>query len=303
MAGLVPPGTPIAVVAPSHAYDPDRFEAGLRIARERGDDLRPLPGLLQPHRYFAARTPHRLAQLVEALADDQYGAVWIARGGSGLTQLLEWLPYDRLPKRPVIGFSDVVALLIALATRVGSPGIHGPVVHSLPLTDQASLDHLFDLLEGRPVAPLEGHTWIDGEASGPLVGGNLCMLASIAGTPYQLDARGAILVLEDVTEAPYRIERSLQQLRSAGVLDGVRGVAVGSFTDCEPPPGATWSLREVLLDHLGPLEVPVVGSLPIGHGPANRAFPWGATATLAGGRLSWVAQGPPVPPTPAPEIS
>jgi muramoyltetrapeptide carboxypeptidase len=287
MAGLVPPGTPIAVVAPAHAYDPDRFEAGLRIARERGHDLRPLPGLLQPHRYFAAPAPHRLAQLVEALTDDQYGAVWIVRGGSGVTQLLEWLPYTRLPKRAVIGFSDVVALLVALTSRVGSPVVHGPVVHSLSLTDEASLDHLFDLLEGRPVAPLVGQMWVDGEASGALVGGNLCTLAAMAGTRFQLDAHGAILVLEEVTEAPYRIERNLQQLRSAGVLDGVAGVAVGTFLDCDPPAGAAWSLREVLLDHLGPLGVPVVGGLPIGHGPANRAFPWGVEATLAGGRLTW----------------
>jgi len=303
MGGLVPPGTPIAVVAPGHAYDPDRFEAGLRIARARGHDLRPLPGLLQPHRYYAAPTPHRLAQLVEALSDDRYGAVWIVRGGSGITQLLEWLPYDRLPRRSVIGFSDVVALLIALAARVGSPVIHGPVVHSLPVTDQASLDHLFDLLEGRPVAPLEGHTWIDGEATGPLVGGNLCTLAATAGTPFQLDARGAILVLEEVTETPYRIERTLQQLRSAGVFDEVAGIAVGTFSGCDPPPGAEWDLREVLLDHLGPLEVPVVGSLPIGHGPANRAFPWGAAATLAQGRLSWVDPMTPGSVDPSPEVS
>jgi len=303
MAGLVHPGTPIAVVAPSHAYDPDRFEAGLHIARARGHDLRPLPGLLQPHRYFSAPAPHRLAQLVEALSDDQYGAVWIARGGSGLTQLVEWLPYDRLPRRPIIGFSDVVTLLMALTSRVGSPGIHGPVVHSLPLTDEASLDHLFDLLEGRPMAPLEGHMWVDGEASGPLVGGNLCMLAATAGTQFQLDARGAILVLEEVAEAPYRIERSLQQLRSAGILDEVAGVAVGTFLDCEPPPEATWDLREVLLDYLGPLEVPVVGALPIGHGPANRAFPWGVSATLAGGRLSWGDQGRLGPATPSREVS
>jgi muramoyltetrapeptide carboxypeptidase len=93
--------------------------------------------------------------------------------------------------------------------------------------------------------------------------------------------------LEEVTEAPYRIERNLQQLHAAGVFDGVVGVAVGTLLDCDPPPGAAWSLREVLLDHLGPLEVPVVGALPIGHGPENRAFPWGVQATLSGGRLHW----------------
>lgn len=284
---LVPPGTPIAVVAPSHAYDPQRLEQGIAIARDRGHDLHPLPDLLQPHRYFAAPPERRLTDLVTALSDPAFGAVWIARGGSGLMHLLGDLPYHRLPRRPVIGFSDVVALHVALASRVGSPVIHGPVLHSLPITDEPSIDHLFALLEGRPVAALAGEAWIDGRAEGPLVGGNLTLLASTCGTAFQLDARGAVLVLEDIGEHPYRIDRSLQQIGMAGVLDGVAGVAVGTFVGCDPDEGADWTMRDVLLEHLEPLGVPVVGGLPIGHGERNRAFPWGARAALVEGTLSW----------------
>jgi muramoyltetrapeptide carboxypeptidase len=145
---------------------------------------------------------------------------------------------------------------------------------------------LFALLEGADRFLLEGEAWVNGSAEGPLVGGNLTLLASLCGTRHQLDARGAILVLEDFAEAPYRIDRMLQQLRSARALDGIHGVVLGDFVKCDPPAGATWGLRDVLLDHLGSLGVPVLAGLPIGHGERNRAFVWGARARLHGPTLS-----------------
>ena len=128
---------------------------------------------------------------------------------------------------------------------------------------------------------------VDGTATGPLVGGNLCMLAVTCGTPFQLDARGGILVLEEVAEHPYKVDRMLQQLADAGVLDEIRGVALGSFTGCEAPAGADWSLQDVLDEHLAGRGVPVVAGLPIGHGPHNHAWPVRATGRLQGGQLGW----------------
>lgn len=285
MSALIAPGTPIAVVAPCGVHDPGRFQAGLEIARAAGHDLRPFPDLLRPHRYLASPDDQRLAQLREALTDPGYGAVWIARGGYGLTRLLDRLDLEGLPRKPVIGFSDVTALHTALHQAGLGPAIHGPVVHSLPVTDAASQAHLWDLLAGRSVEALVGEPWVGGEARGPLVGGNLCLLAAGCGTRYQLDARGAILVLEDVGEVPFRLDRMLQQLRSAGVLDGVVGVAFGRFVQCNPPDGATWTLRDVLLEAVADLGVPVVGELPIGHGAENRAFVVGSPARLSEGRL------------------
>ena len=124
-----------------------------------------------------------------------------------------------------------------------------------------------------------------GECTGPVLGGNLAVLAALCGTPWQLDARNAILVLEEVGEPAYRIDRLLQQLRDAGVFDRVAGVAVGQLVDCRVPKDATFTLRDVFLDHLVQLRVPAVGGLPIGHGPANRAFVWGTEGTLRDGRL------------------
>lgn len=161
------------------------------------------------------------------------------------------------------------------------------MLHTLVDTDAASLDQLFDLLAGEPVEPLQGETWVEGEATGWLCGGNLCMLAATAGTRHQLRARDAIVILEEVDEVPYRVDRLMQQCLSAGVFDGVRGVALGSFTNCSPPADASWTLRDVLMDHLAPLGVPVLAGLPVGHGSENHAFPWGVPARIAGGSLSW----------------
>jgi len=284
---LIQPGTPIAVVAPSGAYDPERLERGLDILRSRGHDPRPLPGLETRWRYLAGPDEHRSAQLHEALTSEAYGAVWIARGGSGLTRILDTLPWQDLPQRPVVGFSDITALFCAL-DRVGAgPLIHGPVVHSLSITDTDSLDHLFALLEGRPLSALAGVSWVDGEARGRLLGGNICVLAATCGTPWQLDARDSILVLEEVGEPAYRLDRLLQQLKSAGVFKGVRGVAVGQLHHCRVPDGATYAIEDIVRDHLASLGVPVVGGLPIGHAGANHAFPWGVEATLGSGQLSW----------------
>jgi muramoyltetrapeptide carboxypeptidase len=286
MSPLLPDDAHIAVVAPSGIHGVERFEAGLAIAREHGLHLHPYPELLKPHRYLAGSDDHRAHQLLDALTDPRWDAVWISRGGYGITRILDRIRPEALPPRTVIGFSDVTALFAALHPHVG-PLVHGPVVHSLPGTDRASVEHLFSLLAGHPVPALNGQTWVHGEAEGWLCGGNLCMLATLCGTPWQLDTRGAIVVLEDVGEPAYRIDRMLQQLVSAGGLDGVAGVAVGRFVHCRLPDDADWALSDVILDHLEPLGVPVVGDLPIGHGPDNHAFPWGARAHLAHGRLAW----------------
>jgi muramoyltetrapeptide carboxypeptidase len=265
MTAIVEPGTPIAVIAPAGIFQRPLFETGLAIARRHGHDLRPLPDLLQPHRYLAGTDAHRLAQLVEAMTSPEYGAVWLARGGYGITRLIDHLP-EKLPRRPLIGFSDATALFCALPDH---PHVHGPVIHSLEMTDAASRRHLFALLAGEPVPPMRGNEIVAGRARGRLLGGNLCLLAATCGTRHQLDATGAILVIEEVGEPAYR----------------VAGVAVGELVRCGPPDGPMLA-REVLLEDLARLGVPMVADLPIGHGPANRAWRWGGRAVLDHGTLT-----------------
>ena len=283
----------IAVVAPGHIFNEDRLRAGLDLIREAGFQAEPLPDLLRPHRYFAAPDEHRAAHLVEALTSEDWDAVWMARGGSGMTRLLARLDQTRLrADRPVLGFSDASALFCAMHARGAGPLLHAPVVHSLANTEPADREALWALLRGEPATPLYGEPWAAGTADGWLCGGNLAVIAAVCGTPWQLDARGAILVLEDVGEAPFRIDRMLQQLASSGVFDGVAGVAVGILDGCNPPAGATWTLKEIFLEHLGPLGIPVLGEVPVGHGTRNRPFPWHATAHIEGSTLSWTAAGP-----------
>ena len=285
MTALVPTSARILAVAPSHAFDETRLAAGLEIVRAHGHTIDVMPNALQPHRYFAGSDTHRRDQLVHALTSSEVDAVWMIRGGSGMNRLLADLPWDSLPARPLIGFSDTTPLLEALRIRGEGRGIHGPVLHSLPVTSEESIAHLFALLAGDSLPPLTGETWVSGAAEGPIVGGNLCTLTSSCGTPFQLSSEGAIVVLEEIGEHPYRIDRLLIQCRDSGSFDGVAGFAIGSFTGCEPPPSATYTLRDMLREVLEPLGVPIVGNLPIGHGPDNHAFEVGASARLFEGAL------------------
>jgi muramoyltetrapeptide carboxypeptidase len=200
--------------------------------------------------------------------------------------LLDEIPWDQVVKaRPVIGFSDATALLLALARR-GIESIHGPVLTSLAdglqgLTEASLQAMIALLLSGEPTflpgIPLGGPAAV---VEGPVIGGNLAVLASLAGTVHALQASGSILVLEDVGESPYRIERLLCQLIDSGALVGVKGIALGEFTGCQPPDGANYQLSDVFLEHLQPLNIPVLHQLPVGHGQRNIAFPYGRTARM-----------------------
>ncbi|MCB9765516.1 MAG: LD-carboxypeptidase [Alphaproteobacteria bacterium] len=274
------PGARIGVFAPSGAFNPERVAKGCDLIRGWGFEPVEAPNLGGVFRYLAGTDVQRTRDMVWALTDPGLDAAWMARGGYGLTRLLRGGLPERLPPRPVIGFSDGTALMSALWQR-GVVGVHGPVLHSVAdLTDPPSQDHLRALLGGDGAAQLDGHSLVKGEVTAPLVGGNLCMLASTCGTPLQLDARGCILLLEDVSEPPYKLDRTLEQLDQAGVFEGVVGVALGDFVGSTLPTHDTWTIEDVLMEHIGRLEVPVVAGLPVGHGARNRAFLHGAPATL-----------------------
>jgi muramoyltetrapeptide carboxypeptidase len=272
---------PIVAVAPASAYDPDRLDAGLTWARSQGLDVHLLPGALQPERWLAAPDDVRRRHLIQALTDPKWGAVWLVRGGQGLMRLLADLPAPA--RRPVIGFSDATVLLAWLASRGAGPAVHGPMLHSVATSDGPSRQDLVDLLGGVPLPPMIGEVLVPGTAEGPLVGGNLAMLAALCGTPWQVSARGALLVLEDVGEPAWRLDRLWSQLQLSGALDGVAGVCFGTFEGCTA--GPDWSVRDVLAERALRLGVPAAWNLPIGHGSANRPFTVGAPGRLVDGVL------------------
>ncbi len=280
----------VAVVAPAGPFDRPSFEAGLRILAER---YRPVfdPGLFARARYLAGDDARRLDELTAALADESVQAVFAARGGYGSLRLLARL-WPKLQgagfrPKPVIGFSDITALHLAVQAA-GWTSIHGPVLTQLGAQPRAVADRLFALLEATdaPAPPLQGTALVPGVVEGPLLGGNLSVLTRLLGTPYLPALDGAVLLLEDVGERPYRLDRMWTHLGLAGVFDRVRGIALGEFTDCEDPE-AEYGSAEVLRALAEETGLPCLAGLGIGHGAVNLPVPLGCRVRLdaTAGRL------------------
>lgn len=301
------PGDRVAVVSPSSPPFPERLRTGLDTLRAWGFDPVVMPHARDERGHLAGLDDDRLADLEAAFADPELRAVFVGRGGYGSTRLLDRLDWDVLASdpKPLVGFSDVTALSLAAWQRIGLVTIHGPFVGGLPTLDDRGVRRLQHLLtDPEPVRPLGGggadpgiHPVAGGTAEGPLLGGNLATLCSLVGTADHPDLAGAVVFLEDVNEAPYRVDRMLTQLLRAGVLDGVHGVAVGRFVRCDPPmdrPSLTTD--EVLDERLGGLGVPVLRGLPIGHFGRQLAVPVGVRVRLDADRGTLEALEPAVSP-------
>ena len=281
------PGDVVRVVAPSGPVPREGFAAGAAILGERYR-LRYDDGLFAREGFLAGSDERRLAELAAAFADAEARAIVMARGGYGLTRLLPFLDQSLLLGRaaplPIVGFSDGTALL-ALAAGLGLGSVHGPVVTQLPALPRDDAAALFRLLEepdpGVILAELGG--LVPGRAQGPLLGGNLEVFSRLLGTPFMPDLDGAILFIEDLGERPYRIDRLITHLDSAGVFSAIAGVVVGDFSTCLEPEttrAGSPTAAEVLEERLGRLAIPVAFAAPIGHGSRNVAVPYGALVEL-----------------------
>ena len=220
----------------------------------------------------------------DALADVSAKAFWIARGGYGATRIAPLIQTSAIGGRPIIGFSDAT-VLHAVWSNAGVPSVHGPNITTIPMWSDEAIGALFAMLfEGEGVE-LIGDVWVEGPVvEGPLVGGNLTVLAAMCGTPLLPRVEGSVVLLEDVGELPYRLDRCLTQLSSAGFFSGAKAVVVGQLTRCERD-GRDYSAREVVTDCLRPLGIPVLGGLPIGHEPSSWAVGHGICTRVKGDRL------------------
>jgi len=282
----LPAGTTLGVIAPAGPPKPGALEQVPGLIAAHGFQAKLFPGCAGPAflGYLAADDAQRLADLHAAFADPEVDAVLCLRGGYGCARLLDRIDSELLLAHPklLIGYSDICALH-ALRDRLGLPGLHAPMPASDLLHPEAQADAqaLFDGLRagwqpGLVIAPegLSAHPLSQGQrASGRLVGGNLAIVASLVGTPWALDLRGAILFIEDVGEDPYRIDRLLAQLRLSGTLAGVAGFVLGSFTDADVPDA-------VLADYLAPLGKPILAGWPSGHSRPNVALPLGLSVEM-----------------------
>lgn len=275
------PGDAVAVIAPASGFDRASFEQGLAVLAGR---YRPEydPGIFTKHRYLAGDDARRLGELLGALADPRLKAVFCARGGYGAMRLLSRLMRAVPPcaRKPLVGFSDITALHLWLQAN-GWISIHGPVLTQLGRLPAATHARLFALLEsGEPAAAIEGlDTYVPGVAEGRLLGGNLSVLSRVLGTPYMPVLEDAVLLLEDQGERPYRLDRIWTHLTLAGVFTRVKGIVLGSFTECEEQ-HAPYASAEVLRELALATGLPCAAGFPIGHGAQNEPVPLGTRVRL-----------------------
>lgn len=278
----VQPGDLVRVVAPSGCFDRDAFITGLAYLERAGLRVSYEEGVLSRRLYLAGDDDRRARELEAALADPLVRVIWSARGGYGATRLLPRLDVARVRAagRWLVGFSDATALH-AVWGRAGLASIHGANVTTLASWSDAARGELFALLAGAPSSSYPGTVLRGGPcARGRLLGGNLTTLASMAGTGALPSAEGAILFLEDVGERPYRLDRSLTQLRQAGALEGVRGIAIGQLTGCDEANNPDIQALGGIAEALAGLRIPVLTGLPLGHEPSSRAVLLGGLAEL-----------------------
>ena len=248
--------------------------------------------------YLAGNDEARADELNRYIADPDVRAIIMGRGGYGTMRILEHLDAGALRRDPkhLVGFSDGTALLAWASTQAGVRGVHGPVVSQLGRLSPAEDAWLFGLLESaEPAGAFPGsveapHTTA-GHHEGRLVGGNLCMLSHLLGTPYQPIAPGAVLFVEDIDERPYAIDRYLTHMWHAGVMSGVACALAGDFTDCftapHKPEAEHVGALEVVAERFDAMGIPLGHGLPVGHGVRNYAVPIGALCAvdLGSGRL------------------
>ena len=273
------PSDTVAVVAPSGPFDRESFDAGLAVLRSRYD-VRFGEGLFESHRYLAGSDERRATELVAALTNPDVKAVFAARGGYGAMRVLDKVSLQRLPHKALVGFSDLTAIHAALQAA-GRVSIHGPVVTQLGKQPAEIAQQLFGLLEN-PLPPplLRGQPGrVPGKVQGPLLGGNLSVFTRLLGTPYMPSLTGCILLLEDVGERPYRLDRMWTHLKLAGVFKQVAGIVLGDFTNCEEK-DAGYTSDDVLASLVKETGLPCAGGFPLGHGTVNVAVPLGARVEL-----------------------
>jgi muramoyltetrapeptide carboxypeptidase len=293
-------GDAVGLVTPSaYVSDPDRIAAAERTVRYFGLEPRWGANVRKRSGYAGGTPEERAADLNRMFADPAIKGVFCIRGGYGAAHVLDLLDYEAIRRNPKVflGYSDITALHLAMHKRTGLVTFHGPVVLSSfsEYTQEHFRKALFSAKPiGRVTNPVESNqlrpnhtlrTVRGGTARGPLIGGNLSLISSTMGTPYEIETKGRILFIEDVDEQPYSVDRMLTHLRLAGKLDQAAGIVFGECSNCKPREfrasfESTFSTGEVVDNILGKLRIPVLSGLTIGHTDDQLTLPLGVMAAL-----------------------
>lgn len=284
------PGDRLCVIAPSGTLrEFAAFDRGVELWRAQGYRVERIPGFDGRAGYLAGTDEERRLQLETAWKDPDCRGILCARGGWGGARLLERWQWPSSEPKWLIGFSDITSLLWSLSLK-GISGVHAPLLTTIAAEPTWSQQRLFDWVTGHALPPLSGQGWGNGLARGLLLPANLTVATHLLNTAEQPNLDGVILAIEDVSEAPYRIDRMLTQWRMSGALKQIRGIAIGRFSQCLPPPNIpSFTVEEVLRDRLVDLNIPIVSDLPFGHDGENACLPVGLPVTIDGdrGSLSW----------------
>lgn len=298
----IKPGDTIGLIEPASASD-DPFDLVLVEEAIRAMGLVPkrAPNLFKRYGYLAGQDKERGADVTAMFADKDVKAIFAVRGGWGSARALPFIDWDVVRANPkfLIGYSDITALHMAIAAKGGAVTLHGPNASSawgkasVESFKRIAFDAATPLFENPKASEdrLVQRRWRTikirgGKAQGQLLGGNLTVLTALAGTPYLPDFAGAILFLEDIDEAEYRIDRMLTQLGQAGVLKGLAGVVFGQCTNCRDPdgsgPGGGFTLNSILRQHFEPLGIPAFEGAWFGHISDQFTIPQGVMAEIDG---------------------
>jgi muramoyltetrapeptide carboxypeptidase len=298
MKTLKPPrlrkGDLIGIVSPaSTPATQEKVDKGGRYLEGLGYRVKIGRHVMAQYGYLAGTDEERSADLNDMLRDPAVKAVFALRGGYGTPRILDLIDYRAARRNPkiLVGYSDITGLQLALFRKTGLVTFSGPMVavemwdHIDPYTEEnfwrvITSGSRVGSLQNPDDEPLVTHN--KGKTSGILVGGNFSLLASLMGTPYLPDLRKAILVLEDVDEAPHRVDRMFAQLRHAGVLKNIGGLVLGKFTDCVPsdPSKPHLTIDQVLQEAVSAVDCPVLTNLQYGHIAKKLTIPFGVRATL-----------------------
>ena len=275
------------MIAPSGPIPRDRFDEGMAVLGTRYRFQYDPNRLYEVEQGFLAGSDEsRLRELNAAIADPKCKAIFMARGGYGIARLLPFIDREALQRnpKPLLGFSDGTGLLATWA-QAGVASIHGPVVTQMSRLPPEDHEATIRLLENpAPGVLLSGlEDLVPGRVAGPLIGGNLEVFSRLLGSPFLPELDGAILFLEEIGERPYRIDRLITHLDLAGVFSRVAAVVIGEFTNCDEPEGNVEGAppgREVVMERLSRLAIPVVSSQHFGHGNRNVPLPYGVMVEL-----------------------
>lgn len=286
-------GDTIGVIAPASPMTEQKRADALATLQGFGFRIKVGASVYEQNGYLSGTDELRAHDLNQMFADPEVQAIICLRGGYGTLRILDRIDYDLIRQNPkiLVGFSDITALHLAINKRTGLVTFHGPMAGELShLTKEKEVAWSVLFRHLTDPAPLGSYPDAEqmfryslhpGTATGPLIGGNLSLLVSTLGTPYELDTAGKILFIEEIGEEPYRIDRMLTQLRLAGKLEQAVGIVFTDFHDCEPDnPERSLTLHEVLAGIVGPLGIPAYWGLKVGHTEPNLTLPLGVRAKI-----------------------